>query len=157
MFLVDQENGALEREVSRRVFAQTLRRTVASLRDLGKEVIVLGSIPPQGVNVPDCLARNLLPLSGFSSCSVPAARAGAYIEFADAEIQRLAAETPGLCTDRPSRILCAGTSCRVEQDGQILYANDDHVNMHGARYLARHWTLDRCLAAPGIASAMPSR
>jgi peptidoglycan/LPS O-acetylase OafA/YrhL len=156
MYLVDTQDPEESRESSRRVYSRSLARTIDSVRSLGKKVIVVGPIPPQGVNVPDCLARNLLPLSGQSTCSVSYDSVRRRAAFTDAEIERLAAARPGVCIEDPIQVLCSKTSCPSQRDGKILYANDDHLSLHGSRYLVEHWGLNRCLVNPSAtALALP--
>ncbi len=149
-YLVDAQDSQLETSASRRAFARALEHTIDRLRATGRPVLVLGNIPPHGINVPDCLARNLLPLSGVLSCNVPASEVLAHIAFADAQVEQLTSGKPGVCADLPGRLFCPGAECLAELDGEVLYANDDHLSAHGARFLTRRTTLGACLGAPDV-------
>lgn len=112
-------------------FSRALAGMSEELQMAGKRVVVLGTIPPLGVNIPECLARNHLPLSRVQDCGAPADAVLPHLEFADSEIERLTAERPGVCSYRPVRALCVSGRCRDSAGDQILYANDDHLSVPG--------------------------
>lgn len=145
-YLLDAQDTDLSSETSKRVFTRALRSTVSELRRAGKAVIVLGTIPPLGINVPECLARNHMPFSGIRDCSVDASAVLPHLEFADSEIERLGKTEPGVCSFMPKRVLCPNGRCLDRSGAEILYANDDHVSTRGAAFLAQHFNFDNCLA-----------
>lgn len=146
-YLVDDADGELSTAASKRVFARALAATVDAIRGSGRRVILLGTIPPIGVNVPDCLARNEMPLSGVVPCDADAARVRSHVAFADAVIERAAAE-PGVCSYLPVEALCRTDRCVSVAGDDILYANDDHLSARGATFLAGAFDFDRCLGSP---------
>jgi peptidoglycan/LPS O-acetylase OafA/YrhL len=144
-FLVDDEERKLSSETSRRVFSRALEATVQALRRARRTVIVLGTIPALGVNVPDCLARNERPFSGVRSCDAEASQVRSHNAFADGEIMRIAGALPGVCVLLPERTICPDDRCRGTANGDILYANDDHLSVSGARFVAARLALNSCL------------
>jgi peptidoglycan/LPS O-acetylase OafA/YrhL len=146
-YLVDDVDAQWTSVASRRVFSRALAATVGRLRAAGKSVVVLGSVPAMGVNYPDCIARRYLPLSRERLCDVSEDVFQAQASYADAEVERIAAGA-GACPFLPRAVLCREGRCRGEADGQILYANDDHLSAPGARYLANRLDLKACLTAP---------
>jgi peptidoglycan/LPS O-acetylase OafA/YrhL len=145
-YLVDGDDREWSPAASKRVFARALHATVTALRAAGRDVILLGTIPPLGVNVPDCLARNHRPLSGIVSCDADAAVVRAHVAFADGQVQRVAAAHSGVCTNLPVRAVCGGERCLSTLGDDILYANDDHLSVSGAAFVARHFAFEPCLA-----------
>jgi peptidoglycan/LPS O-acetylase OafA/YrhL len=146
-YLVDDADAAWSSAASRRVFSRALDATVERLRAAGKSVVVLGTVPAMGVNYPECIARRYLPLSRERLCDVSEQSFLAQASFADAEVERIAGAR-GACRFLPRAVLCRDGRCRGEAEGQILYANDDHLSARGARYLAGRWDLAACLGNP---------
>ena len=148
-YLVDTRGGEWSPAASKRAFSHALEATIAELHRSGKNVIVLGTIPPIGTNVPDCLARNHMPLSGSVDCNPPAAGILPHMAFADAEVLRLTADSKGVCGFIPSRSLCSSGRCMTTEADEVLYANDDHLSRAGAIHLSRFFDFDRCLSGEG--------
>lgn len=151
VYLVDKDDRTWSSSTSRIVFSKALDATIEVLRSRGKAVTVLGTIPPLGINIPDCLARNHMPLSGAEACEIDADVVRSHLQYADSEIERIAAKHAGVCTYLPQRALCATGACIGSRDGRILYANDDHVSTEGALFLSRHFDFDSCFAPPARA------
>jgi len=152
-YLVDPADRSLSTDASRRVFSRHLDATIAGLREAGKTVIVLGTIPPLGINVPACIARNYMPFSDVRQCSVDADLVLPHLRYVDSEIERLGMNRPGVCTYLPKKALCPDGTCLDTVGGDILYANDDHLSSRGAVFLSQHFEFGRCLATPPRASA----
>lgn len=144
-YLVDDLERELSPAASKRAFTRALAGTIAAIRAAGKAVVVLGTVPPLGTNIPECLARNHMPLSGVRDCAAPADRVLPYLAFADAEIERLTANRAGVCSFMPKQVLCRDGRCLDTWRDEILYANDDHLSAQGAAYLAEFLELERCL------------
>lgn len=144
-YLTDAQDSEWSSAASRRVFARSLQLTVDRLRSAGKSVVLLGVIPPLGVNVPDCLARNAMPLSGTQPCDAAPGAVLPHIEFADDVVARVASSGTHVCAYFPKEAICRGSRCVSETADGILYANDDHLSLFGADFVARHLTSDACL------------
>ena len=152
-YLVDGADDEMSTAASKRVFARSLAATVDAIRRAGRQVILLGTIPPLGVNVPDCLARNHMPLSGVLTCDADATQVRSHLALADDEVERIAKAASGVCAYLPKRALCPQDRCLSVAGEDILYANDDHLSVKGAAFLARAFSADSCLT--GRASAAP--
>jgi peptidoglycan/LPS O-acetylase OafA/YrhL len=147
-YLVDSTDAQWSRDSSRRVFSRSLETTVNALRNANKRVVLFGAIPAMGVNLPECIARRYLPFSEDRDCAVSAALVLPRMQFADSEINRVAAAAaPGVCSYLPKTVLCTAKSCTGEAGGEILYANDDHLSAKGARYMTRRMDLRACIVA----------
>ena len=153
--LIDRERRSSADTSSRLAFVHGLERTVRALRAAGKKVVVLGQVPEIGTNVPNCLARNYLPLSPPSECSVEAERVRQRLDFSNTTIARLD-ERPGVCTFLPSEALCTATSCRTTADNVILYKDDDHLSVAGAKRLAQRFDFGACMPAAGSRTGIAS-
>jgi peptidoglycan/LPS O-acetylase OafA/YrhL len=145
-FLTDVEDADLTAEASKRVFTRALDHTINSLRAAGKSVVILGTIPAIGINVPACLSRNQMPLSDVRECDVDSALVFPRMQFPDSEIERVASNRPKVCTFLPKTVLCPNGECMDSFGDQILYANDDHLSSHGAVFLSNSFTFDQCLS-----------
>jgi peptidoglycan/LPS O-acetylase OafA/YrhL len=152
-YLVDDEDPTQASAASKRVFKRALAATLHALSSAGKSVIILGTIPPMGMNVPDCFARNELPWSGYSACNSEASVVLPHLRFADSEIVQLAGATPGVCSYLPKEALCPGGVCLGAADNDILYANDDHLTLPGALFLSRHLNVESCLKSVEMKAA----
>lgn len=145
-YLVDDQDVELNAASSKRVFTRGMIATISAIQEMGRQVIVLGTIPPIGVNVPECLARNYLPFSGREACDGDAAQVRHHLEFADAEILRVAGLNRNVCAYFPKQALCPADRCQTVAEGQILYANDDHLTLSGAAFVAKALPVDACLS-----------
>lgn len=154
-YLVDEQDRVRATDVSKRVFTRALTATVDRLRAAGKQVILLGSIPPLGVNVPECLSRNLLPLSGTRPCNARADVVLPHIAWPDEQVLRVADGRTGVCTYLPRKALCRDDTCISIDGDDILYANDDHLSRPGALFLAKHFAFDRCLPSGQATNHLP--
>jgi peptidoglycan/LPS O-acetylase OafA/YrhL len=155
-YLVDSGDREETTAASKRVFSRALRSTVSALANSGRSVILLGTIPPLGVNVPDCLARNLMPFSGVRRCEADADEVQSHIAFADQQIAAIAARQPEVCVYLPVRALCTEQHCPGILGDDILYANDDHLSITGARFLASQFPFDGCLPSKSRGPALKS-
>jgi hypothetical protein len=133
VLLADAESSATSPEENREVLARTLRASVATLRELGKRVWIVASVPEIGWNVPSTLARALR----FGHPPPPApsqlqfAARQAFVEATLAELDAL----PGVTVLRPAATLCSGERCEVLRDGRPLYFDTHHLSLTGAALL----------------------
>lgn len=116
------------------VFAAGLERTLAALRNAGKEIWIVGPIPEVGFNVPRYYFLQSIGI-GVALDIRPDARAfAARQEFALSALTGLA-ETYDAKMILPHRELCDAEKCRIQQEGHALYFDDDHLSRFGAETL----------------------
>jgi peptidoglycan/LPS O-acetylase OafA/YrhL len=156
-YLTDDRDAEWSSDASRRVFARALKTTVDRLRSAGKTVVLLGVTPPLGVNVPDCLARNEMPLSDMQPCDAESEPILTHIAFADSVVAGVAASQPQVCAYLPKEALCKDGRCLSESNEGILYANDDHLSLQGAAFVAKHLRLDPCLDSSSSRTDLPTQ
>jgi peptidoglycan/LPS O-acetylase OafA/YrhL len=131
--LVDDKSQSGDAADNHAVFERGLVRTVQTLVDAGKKVIVVASVPEIGWPVPAVLAR--LKLANESRNMAPAV--ATYFErqrFVMDVLARLKA-IHGVSVIYPHEVLCAGGSCEVARDGIPLYRDEHHLSVYGARLL----------------------
>jgi hypothetical protein len=114
-----------------RAFADGLASTVRSLHAAGKRVLLLDPVPTYDYPVPAALAQRwqrgeALALQGQTRAEYLARQAPALGLLA-----RLASGGQARRVVVGER-LCADARCRVVQEDQALYFDDNHLSMHGA-------------------------
>lgn len=122
-------------------FNDTLKR----LRALDKTIVLVGNVPEAGWAVPRRLVLRRIygedltqPLSTSLAAFQMRNRSthDAFVQFSGDPAVRVVEPAAILCASPPSR-------CRVEQDGQALYRDTNHLSLVGA-----------ALVVPGIAKAV---
>ncbi len=117
-------------EANGRAFARMLTETVDRLNAMGATVEILTSVPEVGVSAPRLLARHVqrgdrLPTIARETFERRQARAHALIEgAATSTAARVVHLHPFLCDDR---------GCSIARNGRVLYHDDDHLSLEGAR------------------------
>ncbi len=110
-----------------------LQRTISTLQARGYRVAVVYPIPEAGYPVPETLARILRAEQAPERFLRPRS-------LFDARNQRtfeaLDGLKPPLARLYPHMVLCDATACRVQDQGQPLYLDDDHLSRRGAELLA---------------------
>tara|TARA_R110000751_G_C13773964_1_gene480451 strand:+ start:412 stop:2376 length:1965 start_codon:yes stop_codon:yes gene_type:complete len=126
-----------------RVFKRAYARTLGRLESLGLNVILLGSLPEPGFDVPRTMA--LARYNGFQPpqgvrVSEVAERAGRV----DAMLSLIAGQHPGVRFIPVWESFCSGQWCQTQQNGVPLYCDDDHLSFRAAA----------TIVAPAIAAAV---
>ncbi|HYW56839.1 MAG TPA: acyltransferase family protein [Polaromonas sp.] len=117
------------------VFEAALGNTVELLVRAGKKVVVVGSVPEMKFDVPACVARARMALSGGIECGLDHQAVGQRISMVDAAVDRLATRAQAVAV-YPDRILCQHGYCDVEgPEGQVLYHDHNHLSTAGARFV----------------------
>jgi len=133
LVLIDDRSGAPGPD-NHRVFAAALERTIKTLHDGGKRVILVESEPEMGVVVPQTMAKIRLLHSDFAF----APTTDAYLKrqaFVMQLTERLRARY-GVVLVFPHRVLCATQTCLSQLAGKPLYLDENHLNAAGAALLA---------------------
>jgi peptidoglycan/LPS O-acetylase OafA/YrhL len=132
-FVRDAQSHEVSRGENRAVFRRGLERTLTTLRESGKRVVVVGPIPEIGFDVPTTLARNLWFKRGFQ---IEPSRAAFFErqQFVIDTLQDLQSRF-GFQLIQPHQLLCDDARCGVGADDRPLYADDNHLSITGARTL----------------------
>jgi hypothetical protein len=109
----------------------TLQATLASLRDMGRRVILIAAPPQPTYAVPRALALALLRQLPPPPPLLESAARAAQKDSTDL-IEGLR-QSYGFTMIDPASFLCDGETCHVEQSGRALYYDAGHVTAYAAR------------------------
>jgi peptidoglycan/LPS O-acetylase OafA/YrhL len=160
------------REEGRTIFERRLPATVATLRESGLGVVLVGQAPEPGRMLAQCgeLSRFMYGPHTAEAGLRARCRAGARDEalarlrFSNGVLERAGAgNDPGVRTFLASDVLCpeGDEPCSTVRDGLVLYKDDDHLSEAGAALLGPGLTeaIRGALAArdaSGTAAQLPS-
>ena len=115
-----------------------LRRTLARLQALGKDVVLVASVPEVGYDVPSAAyiaAKTNRDVNSLISPTV------LEHEQRNAEVATVFARLSNTAAVHaiadPTEYLCDTRYCRVAIDNTPLYRDDNHLSIYGSRYLSR--------------------
>lgn len=145
VYLVERASDVLSSDRSKEVFGRSLARTIQRIADAGRSIVVFGSIPALGINIPECAARNHRQGAPGVPCALSSSQAKDQLQHTTEVIRQIADRHPNVCTFWPQRVLCDGAGCAGVDGDVIRYADDDHLTVAGARLLAQHFAFERCL------------
>ncbi|NWK97143.1 acyltransferase [Sphingobium lactosutens] len=116
-------------------FVAKLDRTIAALRAEGRQVTIIGPVPPQPFDVPRRLAH-------LARAGEPAGAAGVDRATIEAHTRHLRAlfaawRARGVGYIDPIAALCGPVHCAIERDGKPLYFDTHHLSVAGARLVIR--------------------
>lgn len=117
-------------------FTGGLMNTAAQLHERGMRVSYLLQVPELGVSAPDCLGRPLTLSRQADRCRVPYGIYQGRMQAYRAQISSLAAKAPYLHVIDVEPALCGAGGCSGLADGQLLYADDNHLSVAGSRRVA---------------------
>lgn len=133
--LVDPQSFAPSVEENGRVLQRSLSRTVTRLQNRGLKVIVIGSAPEPGLDVPLMIALSRhWGGSGPADIDIEAVRARAGA--ADALIVSVLRGRSGVTFLPIWEAFCSNRACDIERGGRPLFYDDDHLSVFGAKSVA---------------------
>jgi peptidoglycan/LPS O-acetylase OafA/YrhL len=117
------------------VFAHAMERTLALLASAGKRVVMVLDVPELGFDPRACVELRPLTLAWKprTPCAVPREVANARNQDYRALVRSVASRFPDVTVFDPWPALCDEASCWAQKDGVMLYRNDDHLTLEGAR------------------------
>lgn len=119
------------------MYAETLHNTLSLLNASGKKVVLLVDWPELGFDPRSCLTRPLDFLrSASSTCSVSKPLVEKRNRSYREQIVKLERAFPKMEVFDPLPYLCDSASCYGMREGHLLYSDDNHISVAGARYLA---------------------
>ncbi|HEY3698924.1 MAG TPA: acyltransferase family protein [Spongiibacteraceae bacterium] len=113
-------------------FEAGFARSIAALKASTKKVIVIYPVPGAHYSIP--LMASSLALRGSAIDTLTISKA-LYAEINSNTLAFLNG-IEGVERLHPENVLCAGDSCRIAIDDHLLYFDNSHLNMFGARYVA---------------------
>lgn len=131
--------------------AEALVRTVKSVRDMGKRVVIIAPPPAaSGVDIGRCLelraAGKLVLGADRPNCSIDEAKYRAQAAPVHALLRRVSREAD-VPIFWPDEFLCQNGTCIVELDGIPLYRDTGHLSVAGSSLLGERWHLAQRLEA----------
>jgi len=137
-WLVDDQTTATSVEENAAVFERSLSRTLDRLSAMGLEIIIVGSVPEPGFDVPHTVA-----MARYAGIEAPRGIRRESVELRAGVADRLIAD---LIAGRDGvRFLsfwadafCGEEWCEIERSGVPIYYDDDHLSYTGAAQVAAH-------------------
>jgi peptidoglycan/LPS O-acetylase OafA/YrhL len=123
---------------SARIVVSGLLKTIAAIRSLGKDVVIVAPPPSSGVDIGSCLERINSGgwYLGAKNCSIPVEvyrdKGRAVREILD-EVS-VSGDVEVISFDR---VLCGATACRTALGGVPLYRDEGHLSYRGSIALIR--------------------
>jgi len=116
------------------VFARGLERTVRTLVQAGKKVVLVASVPEVGWPVPAVLARQAMAhdVAKVNVSFQAYMQRQSFVLATFASMHKLY----GVTVIYPHAVLCARGSCALSVDGIPLYRDEHHLSVFGALRLA---------------------
>jgi hypothetical protein len=133
---IDTQPGDIA--TTRRVLERALRRTVETLTRKGKQVLLLGQVPPYPAAPTSCVARARHAGQDERRCFASAKLIAQYLDYSNTLLRTIAAEFDSVHAFIPTDVLCDENSCSVFLNNVFLYSDDDHLNTPGSRQFAEH-------------------
>jgi len=144
-------NRALDLPSSRALFIAALRRTILTLTQSGRKVILVGQVPAPELNPITCLARAHFSHWSDARCETmpEAAHAGEEARI-EAALQAATQGIPNVQIIQPFNTLCSDGKCRLADGGVPLYWDVTHLSAAGSLLLEPELTssLQQALQAP---------
>ncbi len=135
--IVDTFEGESRQADPRKLFETGLSRTVRSLLEANKKVVIVGPVPEVGHDVPSVNHIALITNRDVNSMIAPTVdEFMARNKKVFSVLSRLENEL-GVRVLLPSDLLCGEAICGVAlEDGTSLYRNDHHLSTFGSKYVS---------------------
>lgn len=126
-------------------YVRTMRDTLGRLQKAGKKVVFAYDIPTLDFDPKTCVKLRPLHLANRdvrSTCAIPRREFEARAAFLRTAVGPVLNDFPEVRVFDPSRYLCDKEYCWAMKDGKMLYRDDNHVSLGGARELAGPFAAD---------------
>lgn len=110
---------------------EALLARISEIRRAGLEVIIMAEVPRPFKRVPQCSARQ-----DEEACDRPRADVDVERQAMIAVLKRVVRISPGVSFIDPAEALCDSKTCGVTSDTTVLYKDDHHLSVAGAKRLA---------------------
>jgi len=151
----ESRNSPPSSKGSTTVFEKSLEDTVRRIVASGKEVVLVGTVPEPGFDVPvmtALAAKN----SAAAATTLPLAEVQERNRGVDRILGDISARFPGVHYVRVWDSFCDGTRCSLQWNGIPAFSDDDHVSYTFARHglgktLAARWPdgIGEAVSPPG--------
>jgi hypothetical protein len=126
-------------------YARAMRDTLGRLEKAGKKVVFVFDIPALDFDPKGCVELRPLRLAGEeirATCGIPRSQFEARTAVFRTVVGPILKDFPRVRVFDPSRYLCDKEHCWAMKDGKMLYRDDNHVSLGGARALAAPFAAD---------------
>ena len=120
---------------NRATLAIGLERTIEALLSAGKRVWLVGPVPEVGYDVPRYFYLRSLGFARDLEIAPTLAEFDQRQHFVLSLLSDLGQRYP-IGTIWPHERLCGDVGCEIARDGHVLYSDDDHLSVFGARSIA---------------------
>jgi hypothetical protein len=128
--LTDAERTLGSSAHNHEVVERALLRTLEQIRASGRRVVTLETVPEMMVSVPDAMAQSAI-LARDIEFATSAADYRARQARTRALFERVRTSHPEFETITLADVLCNEQHCRVSDNGQTLYYDDNHLSPLG--------------------------
>lgn len=128
-------NGGSQRMAT---FLTALNSTLEKLTESGKRIVFLHAVPELPFNARECISwtpNQFVSRIPRESCDFNSKVTMARSSEFRPELDSLLDQFPSVVQIDPGNMFCDSENCRVRQDGVLLYRDDDHLSIDGARWL----------------------
>jgi peptidoglycan/LPS O-acetylase OafA/YrhL len=135
-------------------FVGKLDRTIAAIRREGRQVVLIGPVPPQPFDVP----RHLAHLARAGRLDEARGVSRAWVEARTPHLRALFDRWQGrdVSLISPLAALCASGPCAIEADGKPLYFDSHHLSVAGALRVIRNGAIPPPSHSPHAAAPPPA-
>jgi len=135
--LVDAENPNGTASNNHDLFVIGLQRTVEELVNMGRDVILVSSVPEIGYHVPSAYFVALRTNRDITALIAPTVEEFQLRnEFVLSVLSEVAENNSRVWKVDPAEILCNQQICQIVHDNKPLYNDDDHLSTTGGQFIA---------------------
>ncbi len=121
---------------SRQIFIAALHRTIETIVESGREVIIVGQVPSPEFNPITCVARARFNHWDESPClSMPAKASAEGEALVNQALNAAIGTTPSVRVIHPFDVLCSKQTCQLVSNGRPLFWDETHLSDAGARLI----------------------
>lgn len=135
--LPSQKGKVLDIKEQQELFATYFEKTIVSLLEQKKIPVVIKDVPEMGIDLSKLAAVDAI--RGTHLAAVPAEAVFRRQQFIDSVIDEIAIKYPSVRVINPKDLICREGNCFATLDDMPLYADDDHLNYYGSRYLGEKY------------------
>lgn len=134
--LAAQWRGHVDATPQTQGLAAELGQLTEALEQAGKKVYLIDDIPQFSFDPQRCKFQR--PLTQSTRCDAPIAEYQAQRHAYLGELMTVVARHPGVEWVDLSPLMCNDLVCAMVRDGQVLYRDNNHLNIPGSQYVGQH-------------------
>jgi hypothetical protein len=107
--------------------------TIKALLFAGKQVVVLPDLPQFNFDPQRCKFQR--PFTQSTDCDEPKTNYIARLQTYEPALQEVKRLNPSMVLMDVSDVMCSPSVCSMTRNGQVLYRDNNHLNIPGSRYV----------------------